>query len=69
MVLNRHQQFRLDAEKKWNEKWFKFITSQDCCDWYDISSNNNINMEFIEAHQYPWDWRGVSGNPNLTRIY
>ena len=30
MALNRHKQFRLDfPEKKWSEKWFKFIISRE----------------------------------------
>ena len=63
MVLKRHQQFRLDAEKKWTEKWFKFITSHFDCDWTweEIQRNSNVTMEFIEAHpEYPWNWKAVS---------
>ena len=26
-----------------------------------------MTLDFIEAHpEYPWDWSGVSWNPNLT---
>ena len=29
MTLKRHQKFRLETEKKWTEKWFKFVISED----------------------------------------
>ena len=67
MALERHQKFRLEVEKKWTEKWFKYITSRNGCDWYSISKNPNITMDFIESHpEYNWNWFFVSGNPNLT---
>ena len=67
MSLKRHQKFRLEAEKKWTEKWFKFVTSKIHWKSYWISKNPNLTMEFIEEHlDYDWDWYGVSKNPNLT---
>ena len=67
MALNRHKQFRLDAEKKWTEKWFKFVTSKDDCDWCFVSWSCNVTIKFIEAHpEYPWNWHFVSYNPNIT---
>ena len=67
MTLKRHQKFRLELEKKWSEKWFKFVTSHHICGLGNISENPNITMEFIEAHpEYKWNWSNVSYNPNLT---
>ena len=67
MALKRHQKFWLQAEKKWTEKWFKFITSQYDKNLNVISRNPNLTLEFIEAHpEYNWDWYGVSYNPNVT---
>ncbi len=35
--------------------------------WFSISRNPNITMEFIEKHlDKPWDWYGISCNPNIT---
>ena len=67
MTLKRHQKFWLELEKKWTEKWFKFITSLKDGYWGDFSKNPNLTMELIESHpEYKWNWRGVSSNPNLT---
>ena len=31
--------------------------------WFDISSSQNITMEFIEKHpETPWNWTGISYN-------
>ena len=36
-------------------------------DWYYISLNPNITMEFIEKYpDKPWDWGYISQNPNIT---
>ena len=36
-------------------------------DWYGISFNPNVTMDFIDKHpEKPWDWCYVSNNPNLT---
>ncbi len=38
--------------------------------WFNLSCNPNITIEFIEAHpEKPWNWFGVSYNPNLTFEY
>ena len=67
MTLKRHQDFWLEFEKKWTEKWFKFIISQEDWDWSGGSSNSNLTMEFIESHpEYTWNWCLISNNPNLT---
>ena len=35
--------------------------------WYFISCNPNITMEFIEKYpEKPWDWYYISCNPNIT---
>jgi hypothetical protein len=35
--------------------------------WYGISCNPNITMEFIEKHpEKPWNWYKISNNPNIT---
>ena len=35
--------------------------------WYAISCNPNITMEFIKAHpEKYWNWHFISRNPNLT---
>ena len=66
MCLQRHQQFRLETEKKWTEKWFKFLKDDNglyWIHWSDISSSPNVTMEFIEAHpKYNWDWYVVLEN-------
>ena len=57
MIYKRHQKFQLETEKKWTKKWFNFITSQDSCDWHEVSRNPNVTMEFIEKNpEYDWDW-------------
>ena len=74
MALKKHQQFRLDADKKWTEKWFKFIISHKnwygfSDNWQGVSANPNITMKFIEEHpEYKWNWHWVSYNSNLTRF-
>ena len=36
-------------------------------DWYWISKNPNITMEFIEKYpNKPWNWRAISMNPAIT---
>ena len=36
-------------------------------DWYKISGNPNITMEYIETHpEKPWLWWRISRNPNIT---
>ena len=36
-------------------------------DWFEISRNPNITLDFIEANpDKPWDWSGISLNPNIT---
>jgi hypothetical protein len=38
--------------------------------WYEISRNPNITMEYIMQHpEHPWNWYGISRNPNLTMEY
>ena len=41
--------------------------------WYAISCNPNITMEYIDAHandpKKPWIWDAISRNPNLTTEY
>jgi hypothetical protein len=36
-------------------------------DWWYVSRNQNITMEFIENHlEKPWNWFWISSNPNIT---
>ena len=70
MSYKRHRKFYSEAEKKWTEKWFKFISSNPDPDpdyWIGIYRNPNLTIEFIEAHpSYVWDWKQISRNPNIT---
>jgi hypothetical protein len=57
MIYKRHQKFWLETEKKWNKKWFKFITSISNVYWANVTENPNLTMEFIEKNpEYDWDW-------------
>ena len=50
MALKRHQKFWLENEKKWTEKWFKFVTLQDDWEWWSVSCSPNVTIKFIEAN-------------------
>lgn len=40
------------------------LTSRE---WYNLSKNIAVSMQDIKDYIfYPWDWKGVSSNPNLT---
>src|SRR6478609_6886695 len=39
-------------------------------DWYDLSRNPNLTLEFLEAHRAKnWNWWSLSWNPNVTMEY
>ena len=58
-------------DELWCEKWMEFIIKNQLHltrgEWFHISSNKNLTLEFITNHmEYPWDWHGISCNINLT---
>ena len=63
MTVKRHAKFWLQADKKWTEKWFKFVTSKDDVESWSVSWSRNVTMEFIEAlSKYIWDCDMISCN-------
>ncbi len=71
MVIPRKKRtslFRQRVEKEWSEYFWKFVLKySDKIDWFWISSNPNITMEFIEKyHDKEWNWNWISSNPNIT---
>jgi hypothetical protein len=34
--------------------------------WYQVSKHKSVTFDIIISESFPWDWRGVSCNPNIT---
>ena len=64
------------SKADWNYVSYKFEITMDILkkhplkpwDWITLSSKSNITMEDIEStlSKFPWDFGGISRNPNLT---
>lgn len=65
-----------EAKEAWSLCWFETYVSYFIKDkqsfhnninWYNLSSHDNLMigtvMKYID--KYPWDWKGISANPNL----
>lgn len=50
-----------------NTGYFNILRTDSMWNWYDLSTNSNISMKFIEEHiNWPWYFGGIAKNPNVT---
>jgi len=73
-MLSRKERVKLVRDrvsKEWTDKWRSFMMEHESkLDWYGISSNPNLTIEFINENlDKPWDWFYISANPNITMKY
>ena len=71
-IKKRTSKVRNAIQNKWCERYSQFINKNPTkdWDWYGISLNSNITMEFIlDNSNKPLNWACISMNPNLTMKY
>ena len=62
--------FQKIVEKEWQAKYLEFVKpymSNPLFNWYSLSSNPNINPQFIfDNPQYPWEIDKVCQRPDIS---